>query len=141
MGTNYYVRVRDGEVCPNPCAHCRHQASPVLLHLGKFSGGWRFLHRAYRKVDDLHGPKGLSFPVTDRESWLKLLDLGTIENEYGSPYDKAEFLAMVESDQHYLSRNSEEAARMGPNDDLSKRLREEYYFTDGPYDFCDAEFC
>lgn len=132
MGTNYYVVVRPGEACPNPCKHCRHQAEDIKIHLGKSSGGWKFLHRSYVKVDDIHGPEGLDFPVTDRKSWLKLLDLGPIENEYGVPETKEGLLAYIESKQHMRGHES-----IRP----SSFLPDETRFIDQGYDFCDAEFC
>ena len=89
MGTNYYVR--PGE-CENPCAHCR---APETIHLGKSSAGWTFSFRAY--PDPASSPEGVTWPVADFPSWLKLLDLGKIEDEYGQPVTRDALVAKVEA--------------------------------------------
>lgn len=85
MGTNYYVTPQ----CANPCPHC----SLGETHLGKASWGWAFSFRAYcsNAVD------GIDWPVQDWDSWLRMLDLGKITNEYGDTLTKDEMLALVES--------------------------------------------
>lgn len=125
MGTNFYVRPPQ---CEHPCEHCG-KASEI--HLGKSSGGWVFLHRGYRNEWDQ--PSGLDFPVTDRASWLKLLDLGPIYDEYGQLQGRDEFLSFIESTQDSIRRNSARGRDLGayPSD------RD---WVDGGYEFCDAEF-
>jgi hypothetical protein len=125
MGTNYYVRLPE---CIQPCEHC---AKTGLLHIGKSSAGWKFMHRAYRE----YRPSGLNFYLNDRISWLRLLDLGPIFDEYGSEIGKKDFLAKIEGKQDGIPHN---------NDDL--RAREAGYlgyrndFSSDGYDFCDREF-
>ena len=92
MGTNYYVRV--GE-CENPCIHCK---GPEAIHLGKSSAGWTFSFRAYPELDGTGCSElGRDRIVTDFPSWLKLLDLGEIEDEYGQPVTRDALLAKIES--------------------------------------------
>lgn len=129
MGTNYFVRVPE---CADACKHCG-QAERV--HLGKSSGGWLFLHRAYRHEYEL--PGDVDFPVMDRASWLKLLDLGPIYDEYGTEHDRDGFLAHIDSKQSGIAHNSERARELGgPYYGIG---REHDFQSDG-YDFCDAEF-
>lgn len=68
MGTNYYVQTPP---CPSACAHCSDQEQ---LHLGKSSGGWRFLFRA-----DPDWPRQQAFA-----RWLARAAAGRIEDEYGA---------------------------------------------------------
>lgn len=92
MGTNYYVRLPE---CENPCVHCRGSES---IHLGKSSAGWTFTFRAYPQWEDTDRSEiGRGRIVTDFPSWLKLLDLGQIEDEYGRAVTKDELLAKIES--------------------------------------------
>lgn len=129
MGTNYYIRLPG---CEHPCDHC---AKAAEIHLGKSSGGWRFLHRAYRQERDI--PAGLDFLVTDRATWLKLLDLGPIFDEYGREHDRTEFLARIDGKQDGIAHNSAKARELcGPHYDL----RRDSDFVSNGYDFCDGEF-
>ena len=128
MGTNYYARL---PACDHPCDHC---AKAIEVHLGKSSGGWRFLHRAY--PEDYERPAGLDFPVTDRASWLKLLELGPILSECGEEIDRAEFLQVIEDKQGGIRHDaSDPRARAAgfwgrnPQDFVSEG-----------YDFCGGEF-
>jgi hypothetical protein len=90
VSTNYYVRPPQ---CDAPCRHCG-QAQEI--HLGLMSAGWRFLHRAYRDPTGIHD---VGWPVVDRASWLRLLDLGDLYNEYGDRKNKEAFLEAIESKQ------------------------------------------
>ena len=87
MGTNYFVRPQ----CPDPCAHC----APVDIHLGKSSIGWAFTFRAYSAEGD-DTPQSVTWPVQDFASWLKLLDLGQIVDEYGRHGTRDDLLALIE---------------------------------------------
>ncbi|MFC5744801.1 hypothetical protein [Actinomadura rugatobispora] len=127
MGTNYYTRA---PACENACAHCSREQ---YIHLGKVSAGWRFLHRAYRD----HQPDGIDWPVNDRPSWLRLVSLGPIEDEYGQELSRAEFLARIDSMQGGIARDSARARDLcGPGYDAG--LRND--FTSEGYDFCDSDF-
>lgn len=125
MGTNYFVRPPQ---CEQACKHCG-QAQEI--HLGKSSGGWVFLHRGYRNDWDL--PSDVDWKVEDRASWLKLLDLGPIYDEYEAVQDRDEFLAFIETKQDAMRRNSDRGR------DLGAYPSERDWTSDG-YEFCDAEF-
>lgn len=125
MGTNYYVTT---PACANACAHCREQ---VKVHIGKSSMGWRFLCRAY---PDLHGlDLPLTEPVVDRASWLRLINLGPLADEYGREISTAELLELVDTKQTGIEHGSAAATRLGG------RPSECDFQADG-YDFCSAEF-
>jgi hypothetical protein len=103
--------------CKDACEHC---ARDQVIHLGQSAGGWRFLHRAYREYQ----PIGVTFPVVDRASWLRLLTLGLIYDEYDEPVTRDDLIDLTEQAQ-------------------SRRPREphgEYNFVADGYDFSDAEF-
>lgn len=79
MSTNYYVRPPGAE--------------GEGIHLGKRSGGWAFMFRAYPDTDNR--PAGITWDVIDYDSWLRLLDLGPIVNEYGDKVSKQEMVDLV----------------------------------------------
>lgn len=68
MGTNYYANTVDGQ----------------NLHIGKRSGGWRFLFR---------GHKTQTLNIASWEDWKVLLRSGFASVEY---MDAEEFIRMVE---------------------------------------------
>lgn len=127
MSTNYYVRPPQ---CGQPCQHCG-QAQEI--HLGLSSGGWRFLHRAYPSARPWDG---IDWAVTDRASWLKLLDLGPIYDEYGDQHGRDALLALIDGCQdkrsHVPSRGLDDLGEAATYPD--KR-----FLADG-YDFSSAEF-
>jgi hypothetical protein len=86
MGTNYYVRPKDA--CPVRCDR--------WVHLGKSSAGWDFSFRAYpdRPAWDAHDI--ITWPVVDYASWLRLLDLGDIYDEYGNPERPKDLLRVID---------------------------------------------
>lgn len=129
MGTNYYVHTRP---CANACDHC---AQATRVHLGKSSGGWKFTHRAYL-IDDEDGwaPPPVTWPVTNRDSWLKLLDLGDIHDEYGRPWSRDDFLELIEAKQDSKLSHTVPGPHLGPFGALSRD-----FDADG-YDFCPQEF-
>lgn len=130
MGTNYHVIIDE---CPEVCGRCFYRAR---VHLGKSSVGWRFLHRGYREgVPDFPDMK-----ITGRESWLRLLDLGRIVDEYGREVGKQELLEFIEAKQGHKREGSPEARAIWQPDEFALRWMREHNFTDGEYDFCDAEF-
>lgn len=85
MSTNYYLR---------PVGACETKCSN-WVHLGKSSGGWGFSFRAYPDADS--APGAVTWPVTDFASWLKLLKLGEIYDEYGQPVTDQELLSLIVS--------------------------------------------
>lgn len=91
MGTNYYVRPAP---CERPCIHCQ---APETIHLGKSSGGWAFMFRAYPEIGDT-GRSEIGPVVSDFASWTALVHLGTIETEYGEPLAIDDLLKMIEDD-------------------------------------------
>src|SRR5579872_2142966 len=86
MGTNYYVR---------PEGACEKQCSG-WVHLGLSSIGWAFTFRAYPEPE-WDGPGAVTWPVTDFASWLKLLDLGGIYDEYGQMVRREDLLELIRS--------------------------------------------
>jgi hypothetical protein len=89
MGTNYYVRTKPS--CGGKCAdHCHGED----IHLGKSSAGWAFTFRAY--PDAGQAPEAVTWPVMDAESWMRLLDLGNIYDEYGRIMTSVELLFLIE---------------------------------------------
>ncbi|MFD0902352.1 hypothetical protein [Actinomadura sediminis] len=115
MSTNYYLRI---PACPNACEHCGRKQE---IHLGQNAGGWRFLHRAYREYQ----PVGVDFPVVDRASWLRLLTLGDIYDEYGDHVTREDLIARTEA-----------AQERRPRGDYGT-----YNFLANGYDFSDGDFC
>lgn len=74
MGTNYYVESDE------PCEEC-FGTGKRRIHIGKSSGGWKFLFNPFRK----------SFA-----EWCAYLQTHTkIWDEYGRPQDKDEFIKFV----------------------------------------------
>lgn len=115
MSTNYYLCI---PACEHACEHCAREQE---IHLGQNAGGWRFLHRAYREYQ----PVGVTFPITDRASWLRLLTLGEIRNEYDEVIDRDDLVELTENAQERRPRGQ----------------YSEWDFTADGYDFSDTEFC
>ncbi len=77
MGTNYYHVEKN-------CEHCGHRE---LRHIGKSSMGWTFSFQGYSDSPEIKSYK----------QWLeRLLQGGTIEDEYGETVPLNEFQLMVE---------------------------------------------
>lgn len=83
MGTNYYVRPKGA--CPVQCDR--------WVHLGKSSVGWAFTFRAY--PEGCPRPDAVTWPVTDFESWARLLELGGIYDERGDAIGDYDFLHFI----------------------------------------------
>lgn len=64
------------------------------VHLGKASAGWQFHFRAY--LAGTSRPPAVAWDVVDFPSWLRLLDLGDIRDEYGTAHTSEEMVAVVE---------------------------------------------
>lgn len=75
MGENYYLHF---EHCP----HCGRSDDP--LHIGKSSGGWCF---------SLHVIPEMG--LTSLEAWGRMLDVGTIRDEYNKMLTKDELLKKI----------------------------------------------
>lgn len=82
MGTNYYTKKR--------CAHCGSAIKEEMLHIGKSSGGWKFLFAAYPNMG-----------LTSWKAWRMYLSDGDvhIEDEYGVPETFSGFVRLVETKQ------------------------------------------
>lgn len=81
MGTNYYAKIK-------PCDHCG--VSKEELHIGKSSGGWKFLFAPYPEHN-----------LTTWKAWLRYLlskDV-TIRDEYGQDIHIDDFYDLVEANQ------------------------------------------
>ena len=84
-------------------------------HLGKRSGGWQFLYRAWPALG-----------ITGTESWRRQLEgAGQITDEYGRPWTAAELIALTEG------------LREGQPHPLTST---DHRDADGNT-FCDREFC
>lgn len=117
MGTNYYVHTGP---CETPCAHCK---APEAIHLGKSSGGWSFTFRAYPVWDGADRSE-IGPVVSDYASWLKLLDLGEIRDEYDRAVSRDELLSLIE----------------GKRDGLSTLYGHDFIDSAG-HRFCSSDFC
>ncbi|ARQ95415.1 hypothetical protein [Bradyrhizobium phage BDU-MI-1] len=80
MSTNFYVK--EAHCCPT----CGKQSE--VHHIGKSSGGWRFLFRGYRE-----------FGLTSANAWLQYLLDRTIVDEYGVVWSWPEFTALIRTKQ------------------------------------------
>lgn len=112
MSTNYYVRPpgtpEDSEG----------------IHLGKSSIGWPFILRAY--PDAAGRPAEITWDVGDFSSWMLLLDLGLIVNEYGAPVLADDLLGWVR-----------ERRRLRLDHPLpSGQFEDEGGYRFAPYEFC-----
>lgn len=114
MSTNYYIRT---EQTP---------ADAEGIHLGKSAAGWPFMFRAYVDPGE-RNPLGITWHVADYASWLRLLDLGEIVNEYGRTVRREELLGEIGLT-HHLRAYHPPASR-GDWDD------------DGGHRFTPCEFC
>jgi hypothetical protein len=108
MSTNYYVRPYDGDgglgLEPDPDGDG--------IHLGKSSVGWTFTFRAYPAVG-----------VTGYASWLALLDLGGIYDEYGRQVTRDDLLALIENKRGGV----DELHRDDFRDEMGNRFVAEYF--------------
>lgn len=82
MGTNYYVKAKPD------CPCCGREYEP--LHIGKSSGGWKFLFAPYPE-----------YGLTSWKDWQKhLAEAGTeIVDEYGQDIDLTQLMELVEAKQ------------------------------------------
>lgn len=105
MSTNYYA------ACPNRMCGCE-------VHLGKVSGGWRFLARAYSPT--LRGDK---WAADGYSSWLdlihQLVDAGfVLRDEYGSSFTLDELQQIILRQQAMQSHTHDGVWESGPIDML-----------------------
>jgi hypothetical protein len=87
MGTNYYLRSKK-------CEHCG--SSGTDLHVGKQSGGWKFLWRAHHDM---------SLQLNTGKDWLMYLlqSKAQLVDEYGQTLNKLNFIAEVFAQQKQKS--------------------------------------
>jgi hypothetical protein len=93
MGTNFYLGKK-------PCDKCG--LTPDKIHLGKRSGGWRFLVRGYRNNE-------LGNPISSYREMLSMVDSmresgWTVFDEYGKEYPGHDFEAEVEGTRTWRSK-------------------------------------
>jgi hypothetical protein len=86
MSCNFYAR--PAGACETRCDN--------WVHLGVSNSGWAFIFQAFPDAE-IDGPDAVTWPVTDYASWLKLLDLGEIYDEYGHQVSKDELVAHIEA--------------------------------------------
>ena len=124
MGTNYYVRTPG---CPNACEHCNESQ---LIHLGKSSAGWKFLHQA-----DPTWPREKALQL-----WERRAKLGPVEDEYGRPVILEELLTLITEKQGGRAHHTAGLPDYIENfPELAAGLRASDFTVDG-YDFCDRYF-
>lgn len=124
MGTNYYLHIYEGD--PTPCETCGHCERERIteIHIGKSSGGWRFLFQGY--------PSGIfedgDDPVHSLADWVREFEKGDreIRDEYGDLITLEEFLEWVGA-KHRLR-------------DHSKALGSAAYLSTDSHDFTDRYF-
>lgn len=92
MGTNYYLRVQEGAICPS----CGRGESYTSLHIGKSSAGWAFCFN----------PNEGRTPYFS--SWRKLLEANpsNIYTEYGKRVGLYAFYRMI-ADKKALERGTD----------------------------------
>jgi hypothetical protein len=99
MGTNYYTRKK--------CECCGNVSEDNDLHIGKSSGGWKFLFAPYPN-------EGL----TSWRAWRTYLanSEAPIFDEYGEQHSFAALIALVESKQkpENLDADTADATQYGP---------------------------
>jgi hypothetical protein len=117
VGTNYYV---DTPSCPNACEHC---GATERLHLGKSSGGWRFLF--YAEPD---WPRDEAFA-----HWVRRALSGRITDEYGRETTLADLLALVDKKADGIDHLNRPPGREYGRPDASD-------FKSCGHDFCDRAF-
>jgi hypothetical protein len=89
MGTNYYLRM-------NICSNCGRYDE---LHIGKSSGGWRFMFHGYRELSD-------EVKFSSYSDLLQILNTGNyqIYDEYQELISISDFLSMVKEKQKLRSQ-------------------------------------
>lgn len=101
MGTNYYTRKK--------CACCGSVSDENDLHIGKSSGGWKFLFAPYPEMN-----------LTSWREWRKYLaeneNLCLVFDEYGDQHTLAAVVAMVENKQRpdNLDADNADSTQWGP---------------------------
>lgn len=99
MGTNYYTKA------PADCPCCGRSFEP--LHIGKSSGGWKFLFAPYPELN-----------LTSWAAWQRHLEETSAEivDEYGSAVSFEELRDLVESKQRpdMLDANNASSMQYGP---------------------------
>ena len=80
MGTNYYLNIPTGRVCPT----CLHQKPSKSLHIGKSSRGWVFALRVYPEQG-----------INTLDDWIPLLDTGVIRDEYDEEFSKNDLINII----------------------------------------------
>lgn len=131
MGTNYYLHL-------DICDKCNREHKKI--HIGKASGGWKFLFRAYKYTDD-------NFPeIKSMAQWYAILGQSVLQNstmkirdEYDRDISFAEFSNMVSIMQGNPNNKShhEYCVKEGYNvgDRIGTTWIDEY-----GYDFSSTEF-
>lgn len=108
MSTNFYVVPPGSEA----------------VHLGKSAIGWGFTFRAYPAAAP--APEAVTWVVDDYASWLRLLDLGEVRDEYGHVMARRDLLNLI-------------GAKRGYKNDLHPELGD--YLDAGGCRFVPGEFC
>ena len=91
MGTNYYFKEPDSNVC----ACCGRSTPGRELHIGKSSGGWAFALRIYPELG-----------INDLENWAYLWHKGTITNDYGETISPVEMMQRIQERGPNIKRSS-----------------------------------
>lgn len=118
MGTNYYLRVQEGEKCD----HCGRGETYKTMHVGKSSGGWKFC------FDSNDGD------INSFEEWKQLIRENSegLYNEYGDQISPEHFFVLVDNKQRNQDNFDAWSYRKAHPDD-------DYHGDPGDYEFKDPE--
>jgi len=102
MGTNYYLRKPEGDIC----THCGRGESYEELHIGKSSAGWKFCF-------DHEGNRFNSF-----SEWKQIISKfpDKIYNEYGQKIKPEDLYEKIKSKQSCLSHYAKEEGSASQNE-------------------------
>lgn len=96
MGTNYYCKTKKNH---NVRCNCGFKHTiPLILHIGKNSGGWCFR---------LHGISNDEYNLTNANEWEKFLqnDVREIYNEYNDPVSLEDMMKIIRKPERKLSKS------------------------------------
>lgn len=119
MGTNYYVKT----VKKGPCPTCGYEPTHEPLHIGKSSGGWKFLFAPYPELG-----------LTSWASWKAYLVGKAIEDEYGQGHSLEALEELILAKQDGIDAETASAQQWGPfSRDGETADAEGFRFADTPY--------
>ena len=96
MGTNYYLRY-------DFCTCCSRYSE---THIGKSSGGWKFLFHVYPEFNSRHHPETVGRWLQTLYGYKNWSEWEGVFDEYGEKKTYDDFLLLVERKQESLSHQS-----------------------------------